>query len=124
MPTSEITQLTREHIAEIIRELPHSAPPEPHDGPEQREHPRWPSHGTVELRPLFSRQQAAKTGTVRNLCEAGLGMSSDHYFEPGSVQEIVVHLEHASFSTKAGVCYCKKIREEFMTGLTFMFEAC
>ncbi len=56
MPTSEISQLTRQYISEIIRELPHSPPPEPHDGSEQREHPRWPSHGTVELRPLFSGQ--------------------------------------------------------------------
>lgn len=121
MTTGEITRLTREYIAEIIRQLPHHEP-QPHDGPEQREHPRLPSPGTVELRPLFSRQGSAKTGIVRNLCEGGLGMSSTHYFEPGSVQEIVVHLPHATFWTKASVCYCKKIRDEFMTGLTFMFE--
>ncbi len=120
MITGEVTPLTRDTVAQIIRELPQEQPP-PHDGSENREHPRWPSHGTVEIRPLHSLQPKTRSGTVRNICEGGLGMSSEHYFEPDSVQEIIVHLLHATFSSKASVRYCKKVRGEYVTGLAFMF---
>jgi hypothetical protein len=123
MSTQEIVKLTRHGITEIVRTLPQPEPQmEPHDGPEQREHPRWTSPGIVELRVLFSQHTGHRLGNVCNISEGGLGMSSEHYFEPDSVYEIVVHLPHVSFHTKAGVRYCKKVRGEFMTGLAFMIE--
>ena len=120
MIIGEVPKLTRDVIAEIVRQLPHEAPEhEGHNDP--RRHPRYSSRGTVELRPVFSRQSESLTGNVMNISEGGLGMSSAHYFEPDSVVDIVVQLPHASFATKACVRYCKKIRGEYMTGLAFIF---
>lgn len=121
MTVGQVPRLTRDAIAEIVRQLP-DAPPPPVGDDEHRRHPRWPSHGTIELRPMFSRQTESVTGAVRNISEGGLGMSSSHYFEPDSIVEIVVQLPHAVFSTKACVRYCKKVRDEHMTGLAFIFE--
>ena len=123
MPTREILELTREGIAEIMRTLPapESASRRTDDGPDHREHPRWISAGSIEVRVLFSQEQQARTGDLLNISEGGLGMRSDHYFERDAVQEIVVHLPHASFHTKACVRYCKKVRGRFMTGMAFLF---
>ena len=104
MTTGEVIRLTRDAMTQIVSQLPQEQP-EPHDGPENRQYPRWPSHGTVELRPLHSRQASGKSGTVRNICEGGLGMSSEHYFELDSVREIVVHLPHASFRKPSPSAY-------------------
>jgi hypothetical protein len=128
MATGEVIRLTRHEITEIISQLPQEQAlpqeqPPPQETPENRQQPRWPSHGTVEVRPLHARQVSSKSGTVRNISAGGLGMSSEHYFEPDSIQEIVVHLSHASFSSKASVRYCKKVRGEYMTGLAFMLES-
>ncbi len=123
MPTREIVELTREGIADIVRTLPapESPPPSTTDGPDQREHPRWISAGTVEVRVLFSQEQQARTGDLLNISEGGLGMRSDHYFERDAVQEIVVHLPEVSFHAKACVRYCKKVCGRFMTGMAFVF---
>jgi len=120
MPTQEIVKLTHQGIAEIIRTLPQNEPEQPYDGPEQRQHPRWTSAGSVEVRVLFAQSNEPRIGTVLNISEGGLGMCSEHYFEPDSVQQIVIHLPHISFHTNASVRYCKKVRGEFMTGMAFM----
>lgn len=120
MIIGEVPKLTRDVIAEIVRQLPHDALGREGDD-DPRRHPRYSSRGTVELRPVFSRQSESLTGNVMNISEGGLGMSSAHYFEPDSVVDIVVQLPHASFATKACVRYCKKIRGEYMTGLAFIF---
>lgn len=122
MNTGEVTRLTRQEIAQLVSQLPQDQP-QAQEEPENRQHPRWPSHGTVELRPLHGRRISSKSGIVRNISEGGLGMSSEHYFEPDSIQEIVVHLAGATFSTKASVRYCKKVRGEYMTGLAFILES-
>ncbi|MDM8008033.1 MAG: PilZ domain-containing protein [Phycisphaerae bacterium] len=120
MTIGEVPKLTRGAISEIVQQIPHDSPA--HAGPDdQRRHSRLSFHGTVEVRPMFSRQTEGVTGDVRNISEGGLGMSSAHYFEPDSVVEIIVQLPHASFSTKACVRYCKKVRGEYMTGLAFIF---
>ena len=122
MPTQEIVELTRQGIAEILQTLPapESEPRKTDDRPDQREHPRWISTGTVEIRVLFSQQQS-RTGDLLNISEGGLGMRSDHYFEHNTVHEVVVHLPQISFHAKACVRYCKKVRGRFMTGLAFVF---
>ncbi len=125
MPTRDIVELTREGIADIIQTLPapESEPQRTDDGPDQREHPRSTSAGTVEIRVLFSQEQQFHTGHLLNIGAGGLGMRSDHYFERNTVHEIVVHLPQISFHAKACVCYCKKVRGRFMTGMAFVFGA-
>ena len=53
-------------------------------------------------------------------------MTCDHYFEPGTVLEIALHLPEATLCGQATVRYCAQVeaedQERYVAGLEFIFD--
>jgi len=125
MKTNEIVKLTREAIAELLRSR--EAPDNQFQGAERRRAPRWPFPGTVELRRPDENDPALWFATCRDVGATGVGMTTDHYFKPGTRLDVALHLPEASFYGKATVRYCVEVEDEtqdqYAMGLEFDFDA-
>ena len=120
MNTDEIVALSRERIAELVRNR--SNLPDPVPAHERRRAPRWPFPGTVEIYPAGGDGTVRYFGSCRNLSETGLGMRCEQYLEPESRVEIAIHLPEASLCGKAIVRYCMETPQGYMTGLEFDYS--
>jgi len=118
---AEVTeQLTRDSISGLLV-TPETGPSDELSDTDQRRTPHWLTDGGVELWPLDENWQQPWCGKCHNISVGGMGLSSDHYFEPGSVVGINLHLADSRLQGKAAVRYCQKVRNQFMTGLEFIF---
>ncbi len=124
METLEIFPLTEARISAVLVARG-AMPDERHYRDCQRQVPRWPFPGTVELWiPDRDGGERYVLATSVNLSFRGLGIQVDEELPEGMELGIAIHEPEASFHGRATVRHCSGIAaDSFLIGLEFDFAA-
>jgi hypothetical protein len=122
MQIDEIVKITRQRVADLVHQREQDDGAHLFIGDERREHIRWPFPGAVELAPVGDDGRKRWFATCGNLSFGGLGVMTDHYFEPGTVIEISCHFPESSMFGRAVVRHCRPARQGYLMGVQFLFD--
>lgn len=120
MSVREACRLSRELLVALMEKRP-ACPLLPSKS-DRREWPREILWGEVEMDHDHPFSNERWTGNCTDLSKTGMGMTCDHYIDPGTPVSLTMHLDDMSVWTRAVVRYCQPVRGLFMTGLEFSFE--
>jgi len=122
MRTEEITKLSREVIAELVRVREQSEEAPLVEADERRRHPRWPFPGAIELWPTGSDGAPRWFASCGNLSYTGIGMLTDRPLEPGMEVELACHFPEITVYGSATIRHCTPARKGYIVGAEFKFD--
>jgi len=121
MQTEEITQLSREVIANLIRSREESEDAALFEGDDRRFHARWPFPGAIELWPKDGDGRVRWFASCGNLSYSGIGMFADRAFEPGTPVELACHFPELTVCGSAIIRHCTESPMGYIVGAEFDF---
>ena len=120
---NQVTEkLTRENLSDLLHISESASHDDQYPPIEQRRWPHWLEDSVIEFWPADENWQEPWRGKCRNISHGGLGMNCNHYLEDGTNIGIALYFRDKCFHGKAVIRYCKKVRDQFMIGVEFLFD--